>query len=295
MTLNYTKKVFLMKYRISVSRYTLANKLAPGHPAWKNFNAGFDNLEVTDVELMTAIRRGQSITTWHKDNWRTSENFICGQHIGLDFDNGNNTSSMNYLIKDSFISKYASFLYTTTSHTPEEPRARVIFLLDKPIQQATNYTNAVRSILWLFDSADRQCKDAVRFFYGSMNCEMIHLGNILTIDKIKKIIADYQESAKRQQKPKLKNYTATASQTEVYEALKLINPWQVDYDEWVNILMGIHSEFGDDGFSMAESWADGKKGEVEQKWRSFKDNGNGTGKVTIATVFGIAKRFGWNQ
>lgn len=289
------KKVFLMKYRISVSRYTLANKLAPGHPAWKNFNAGFDNLEVTEIELMTAIRRGQSITTWHKDNWRTSENFICGQHIGLDFDNGNKTSSMEYLVKDSFISKYASFLYTTTSHTPEEPRARVIFLLDKPIQQATNYTNAVRALLWLFDSADRQCKDAVRFFYGSLNCEMKHLGNILTIDKVKKIIADHQESIKHQQKPKLKNFTATATQTEVYEALKLINPWQVDYDEWVNILMGIHSEFGDDGFSMAESWANGKQGEVLQKWKSFKDTGNPAGRVTIATVFGIAKRFGWKH
>lgn len=282
-------------YKVAISRYTLDKKLTPGHPAWKKFNSGFDNLEVTNVELMTAIRRGQSITTWHKDNWRTSENFICGQHIGLDFDNGNKTSSMDYLIKDSFISKYASFLYNTTSHTPEEPRSRVIFLLDKPIHQAVNYTNAVKSILWLFDSADRQCKDAVRFFYGSMNCDMMHLGNVLTIDKVKKIIADYQESAKREQKPKLKNFTATASQSEVYEALKLINPWQVDYDEWVNILMGIHSEFGDNGFSMADSWADGKKGEVEQKWRSFKDNGNGTGKVTIATVFGIAKRFGWNK
>jgi len=283
------------KFKVSISRYTLANKLAPGHPAWKNFNAGFDNVELSDIEIMKAVNHGQAITTWHKDNWRTSENFICGQHIGLDFDSGTKASSMDCLAKDSFIAKYANFLYTTVSHTQEEPRSRVIFLLDKPIQQAVNYTNAVRSLLWLFDSADRQCKDAVRFFYGSLNCEMKHLGNVLTIDKIKKIIADYQESSKREQKPKLKNFTATATQTEVYEALKLIPPWQVDYEEWVNILMGIHSEFGDDGFSMAESWADGKQGEVLQKWKSFKDNGNPVGKVTIATVFGIAKRFGWKH
>jgi len=282
-------------YKIAISKYRIEYKLAQGDPFWSEFNSSFVNMEVSSIDLMKYIHKGHAITTHHKNNWRTSENFVCGQCIGLDFDNGNKTSSMEYLVKDSFISKYASFLYTTTSHTPEEPRARVIFLLDKPIHQATNYTNAVKSILWLFDSADRQCKDAVRFFYGSMNCEMMHLGNVLTIDKVKKIIADYQESAKRERKPKLKNFTATATQTEVYEALKLINPWQIDYDEWVNILMGIHSEFGDDGFSMANSWADGKKGEVEQKWKSFKDNGNGSGKITIATVFGIAKRFGWNK
>ena len=282
-------------YKIAISKYRIEYKLAQGDPFWSEFNSSFVNMEVSSIDLMKYIHKGHAITTHHKNNWRTSENFVCGQCIGLDFDNGNKTSSMEYLVKDSFISKYASFLYTTTSHTPEEPRARVIFLLDKPIHQATNYTNAVKSILWLFDSADRQCKDAVRFFYGSMNCEMMHLGNVLTIDKVKKIIADYQESAKRERKPKLKNFTATATQTEVYEALKLINPWQIDYDEWVNILMGIHSEFGDDGFSMANSWADGKKGEVEQKWRSFKDNGNGSGKITIATVFAIAKRFGWKK
>jgi hypothetical protein len=59
--------------------------------------------------------------------------------------------------------------------------------------------------------------------------------------------------------------------------------------------MGLHNQFGDGGFSLAESWGDGKQGEVEQKWKSFKQSGNPAGAVTIATVFGIAKRFGWKK
>jgi hypothetical protein len=69
----------------------------------------------------------------------------------------------------------------------------------------------------------------------------------------------------------------------------------VDYDEWVSVLMAIHSQFGDDGYSLAEMWADGKQGEIDQKWKSFHQTGNVSGAVTIATVFGIAKRFGWRS
>ena len=281
---------------IAVSNYTLTKKIPPGDPFWPQFNAGFQNKELSTVEIMDTIYAGRAVTTQHKNNWRTSENYLCGQHIGLDFDNEDQTSTIDALVKDKFISKYASFIHTTISHKPEAPRARVMFLLDSPIYQAKNYTLAASALLWLFGTADRQCKDAVRFFYGAPGCNVEFLGNILPVEVIKKMIQNYKDSGQAEKRQaERKAYAAPATQQEAADALKMIPPWQIDYDEWVQVLMGIHSEFGDGGYSLAESWADGKQGEVEQKWRSFKAVGNVQGAITIATVFGIAKRFGWRK
>lgn len=282
--------------KIAVSRTILAHKLPYGDPFWKTFNASFVNANLEPQHILQAVYDGHSITTQHKDHWRASENYICGQHIGLDFDTGDETSSIPYLLKDRFINRYASFLYTTMSHTPDHPRARVIFVLDQPIMQAKNYTLAAAALLWVFGTADRQCKDAARFFYGALDCEFEFINGILPLDTVKKLIAQYQESgAGEKRKAVHKDYAAPASQQEVQDALRLIPPWGVSYDEWVEILMGIHAQFGEAGYGLAEAWADGKKGEVEQKWRSFDQGGNTTGTVTIATVFGIAKRFGWKR
>jgi hypothetical protein len=281
-------------YKLAVSKYKVDHKLPPGDPLWHKFNSGFDNQELDVYQIAEAVYEGQAITTQHKDHWRSGENYVCGQHIGLDFDHGDCT--LDKLKADKFISKYGAFLYTTMSHKPEEPRSRAIFLLDAPIMQAKNYTMAATSLLWLFGTADRQCKDAVRFFYGSPGCEVEFIENVLPIAIVQKLIADYLESGAREKKKSARSdFHAPANQEEVQDALKAIPPWQIDYDEWVSVLMAIHSHFGEGGYSLAENWGDGKPGEVEHKWKSFKTSGNGAGAITIATVFGIAKRFGWRK
>lgn len=285
-----------MPYKIAISRYPVEKKIPPLDPIWPRFNSSFDNHELEAEHILQAVYDGKSITTQHKDHWRVTANYLCGQHLGLDFDAGDKTSSIDYLANDKFISRYGSFLYTTMSHTDEHPRARVIFLLDTPIMQAKNYTLAAAALLWLFGTADRQCKDAVRFFYGAKGCRFEYINSVLPLEVIKKLIGQYQETGIREKrKATSPDYHAPASQQEVAEALKCIPPWQIDYDEWVSILMGIHSQFGDGGYALAEQWADGKEGEVEHKWKSFKSDGNPAGAVTIATVFGIAKKFGWRK
>jgi len=278
--------------KIAVSGYQLTKKLPPGDILWPKFNASFRNFDLDTNGVMDYIYGGHAVTTCHKDNWRVSSNYVCGQHLALDFDTEDNRSMIATLKKDKFISKYGAFIHTTISHKPEAPRARVFFTLDTPIMQAKNYTQAATALLWLFGTADRQCKDAARFFYGAPDCQMEYIGNILPIDVVKKLIANYQESGKiEKRQASNKNYLVPASQQEVADALKIIPPWGIDYDEWVEVLMGVHSAFGEDGLGLVISWADGKPGEVEQKWRSF----DGTGGVTIATVFGIAKKFGWKR
>jgi hypothetical protein len=162
--------------------------------------------------------------------------------------------------------------------------------------QAANYALSAQALLWVFGTADRQCKDAVRFFYGSPGCRFEYLDNVLPLEVIRKLITQYLETGQQEKRKATRtDYHAPANQEEVAAALKFIKPWDIQYDEWISILMGIHSQFGDAGFSLAEQWADGKPGEVDLKWKSFKNSGNGAGAVTIASLFGIAKTFGWKK
>ena len=283
-------------YRMAFSQMVLRSKLAPGDPLWKDFNGSFDNLEVEPVDIANLIYTGHPFTTWHKNHWRHTNNYQLGQHVGIDFDTEDERSTLAYLAKDKFISRYANLIYTTPSHRPEAPRARVLFLLDAPIYQAKNYTAATSALLWLFGTADRQCKDAVRFFYGSIDCAVEWMpDNVLPLDTLKQIIAQYNASGANAKRHHERNYIAPADQQEIAEALKRIPPWGIEYDEWLSVLMGLHAEFGDAALGLAESWAEGSDGEVRRKWRGFRSDGNGAGRVGVGTVYALAKRFGWQR
>jgi hypothetical protein len=282
------------KFKISVSNMALTHKIPSGDPIWSRFNASFDNTFLESGQIIDKLYKGHPVTTWHANQWRDTKNYMAGQHLGLDFDKGGVT--LDSLIKDLFIVRYGSFVYTTMSHTPEEPRCRAMFLLDTPIVQAANYGLAASALLWAFGNADRQCRDAVRFWYGSPGCEFEFIDEVLPLAVVKDLIAKYQEmGAIEKQRTAHREYGTPASQAEVADALKSIPPWSIDYSEWLSILMAIHSQFGDGGMGLAESWGDGKGNEIEQKFKSFKGDGNPAGKVTIATLFGIAKAKGWKK
>ena len=283
-----------MKYKLAFSEMSLRNKIPYGDPLWSTFNGSFNNLEIEPIEIINLIYLGHPFTTWHKNNWRVSANYLLGHHIALDFDTEDERSSLPFLDKDRFISKYAAMIYTTPSHKPEAPKARVLFLLDIPIHQPKNYVLAVSALLWLFGTADRQCKDPCRFFYGSIDCDVEYYENVLPLEMMKEVIERYQETGRMtKRRQESHNYTPTTDQQEVADALDKIPPWGIDYDEWLGVLMGIHSAFGNDGLGLAESWAQGHSGEVERKWRSFNTNGNGSGQVTLRSLFAIAQRFGY--
>jgi hypothetical protein len=275
----------------------MSEKLPSGDPGWAEFNASFENVELPQVEIAARLYDGHPITTQHKDHWRATKNYLRGQHIGMDFDTGDERSTISRLLKDPFIAKYASIIYTTPSHTPDAPRARVLFLLDQPIHQAQNYALSSAALLWLFGSADRQCKDPARFFYGGKPgaCEMEWLARELPLATLKDVIARYRTIGQPKRHNAGECYAGrTPDEAKVIAALQHIDAWGIDYDQWVRILMAIHSEFpGDDGLRMAESWAQGREGEVPQKWRSFQPHGNGTGRVGIGTLFAIAGERGW--
>lgn len=287
-----------MTYKVALGPVTQA-KLPPGDPRWPAFNSSFINYEMTAGQIACALYEGRPITTWHKNNWRNGANFICGQHLGIDCDTEDERSTIAHLLTVPIITDYAAILYTTPSHTPEKPRARALFLLDQPIQQAVNYANAAAALVWTFGAAaDAKCKDAARFYYGPRpgGCDMQLLDHEMPIAKVREMITAWQ-AAQEQRRPSVivpPTRYQPPDHERLADALRSIDPWGVSYDEWVSILMAIHSSYpGNDGLAMAIEWGNGEGREVETKWRSFVPNGNHAGKVGVGTIFAKAKDMGW--
>lgn len=287
-----------MAYKIAFSTMEMANKIPQGDPVWGQFNASFVNRELELLDIANEIYTAHPFTTWHKNNWRESGNFLLGGHIGLDFDTGDERSSLQYLAKDDFIRRYAALIYTTPSHTTDKPKSRALFCLDAPILQGQNYTTAVMALMWLFGgltTPDRKCKDPCRFFYGSRSCAVEWIDNVLPLDLVKYLIEQYNLSGQEQKQTVIqKDYRpSTATEEEIVSAVQAIPAWGIDYDEWLHILMGIHHQLGDTGLHIADAWAQGADGEVQKLWRYFKSNGNANGTVTVKTLFKLAYHRGW--
>jgi DNA polymerase III delta prime subunit len=77
------------------------------------------------------------------------------------------------------------------------------------------------------------------------------------------------------------------------QALQHISP-DCDYDQWIEIGQALHSEFGEQGLNMWDSWSQGgtkyqSAKDIEVHWKSFHQ-GKGVG---IGTLFKHAKDCGW--
>jgi Protein of unknown function (DUF3987)/Primase C terminal 2 (PriCT-2) len=81
----------------------------------------------------------------------------------------------------------------------------------------------------------------------------------------------------------------------VEEALRYIPA--DDYETWLQTSMALHASDAAWAYDVWAAWSRSGKGydrdENMAKWRSFKADGNGSGKVTLGTLFGKAKEFGY--
>ena len=68
-----------------------------------------------------------------------------------------------------------------------------------------------------------------------------------------------------------------------------------DRDTWLHVGMAIKSELGDNGFTLWNEWSKSasnyREKDAIQVWKSIKS----PGKITIRTVFGLAKDNGWRR
>lgn len=153
-----------MTFKVAVSKLRFVEK--PEQPDWEKLNTSFVNMELDIVRFCNAIYRGHPFCPW-VDRRRSAENFIAGQVIGVDMDTEDERSTIEALTHHPLVRAYGAIIYETPNHHWRAPRARVLFILDQPIETAAGFKAAIKVVNDLFDDPDPACVDAVRFFYGN--------------------------------------------------------------------------------------------------------------------------------
>jgi hypothetical protein len=173
---------------------------------WRLFNGGFTNMDLNYKLFANLVKIGYAYTSQHL-GFRSHRNFICGQHVAIDFDTGDEQSSFESLKNHPLIANYATLLHSTPSHKDDAPKSRAFFMLERPMFDIDQYSWLLKAInMFVFkEIADARCHDPARFFFGSNgNVEM--LGHILPFTvAYSEIIVPYNEHVLEQEKIRAEN------------------------------------------------------------------------------------------
>ena len=134
------------------------------------FGFSFEPAQVALPQLVKHICMGKAFTVGHfKDNHRTESHFLSSQLLALDLDQC--PMDIDQLEEWSpFIQEYAFLMYPTPSSTLEQPKTRVLFVLDTVVESAKRWRVLQLALMEHFAEVkpDEACKDPSRLFYGRL-------------------------------------------------------------------------------------------------------------------------------
>lgn len=194
--------MFENDYQLEIMTSSALKGKAPAtwKPAdWARYHRTFKRVVLSPREMAIEVWRGYAFTTVFTEA-RREEFFKWAYHIALDFDTGDETSSLPFLMErvGTFAWMFASFGYSTPSSTDESPRSRVVFILDAPIHTADEYRAAYAAIAWRMaeegSKTDPACKDPLRLYYGSPGCAVSTNWSVLPIPALNVLIDQYREA-----------------------------------------------------------------------------------------------------
>lgn len=279
-------------FKIAINKRRFIEK--PGREMdWATFNDGFVNWEIDIMRFCNAVYLGYPYCAW-MEGARKVENFKLAQHIAVDMDCGDKRAEFDSLTQHPLVQAYGAIIHETPSHLPIAPRARVIFILDEPIQDANGYKAAIQTVADMFDGCDPACVDAARFFYG--NGKLHALGRTegiwfnpeacLPLSELRRFarirLAKQRELAQQnrsqwvQRTPNGETRPNSDQMTlnELRDRLQRVDPYSIGYDTWLKFIAAVRHCYGDASFGVVKAWSDlpGKEPLTESKWRSLGDS-----------------------
>lgn len=151
------------KLKLSLNDH-LFNKDAPAGDQYRA--EGFEAVELTLEELAIAVSEGTAYSAQFDGSYRNKDNFLASDIISLDFDGG---VTIDQILENDVVRRHASLLYTTVSHSDDEHRFRLVFILPRTIECANEMRWATKALSLRLGS-DPASTDAAHYFAGSQGC-----------------------------------------------------------------------------------------------------------------------------
>lgn len=127
-------------------------------------------VQITPEMLSDAVRLGHSFCPAVLIGGQTEKAWKSQQIFGIDIDCHPGEKSLDPLVAIGRCYEKGlepMMLYFTMSSTYEAPRYRILFMLDRPLEDFKSAKAFVAALLDVFPEADPACKDLARLFLGS--------------------------------------------------------------------------------------------------------------------------------
>lgn len=167
-------------YRIAINDKVLNKNLNPktqqSHQNYTALTNEYKNFNFSLNEIVYSIGKGYAVCCCHLkedkngNTIRKSENWICSDLFAIDIDEG---KTIDEVLKMNETRK-ALLLYTSPSHTAQKNRFRILFPLPRIITNKEHFEKIVSHYINYY-SADKQCKEPVRAFYGNNNADIYNI------------------------------------------------------------------------------------------------------------------------
>ncbi len=155
-----------------------------GEEQKKLTGSGWENCQLTVDQLMNHIKQGFPFAHQFEQGRRSTASFLGAEILIADIDHG---FSLSKALEHPFIKSYATFIYTTPSHTEIEHRFRIVFVLERQVFEGRFY-EALYQTLMLDIPTDPNVKSCAQFFFGNSQAKFYWIGMSLPDIQISKMI-----------------------------------------------------------------------------------------------------------
>lgn len=171
------------KFIISINSQLIDKPSKTGSKA--HFATIWEPHELSPADLQERVKRGHAFSAQFKSGYRKSTNFLRTNMLAADADG---TITIEDALQIPLIRDQASFLYTTSSHTEDTHRFRVVFVIERLITNPHEWANALLGLARKLGT-DPTINDGARLFYGNRNAEFFQVGGVLSEDALQELIA----------------------------------------------------------------------------------------------------------
>lgn len=138
--------------------------------------------EIAPKELAESLANGKTMVLGvMRNEVRKKVNLNYQEVIALDFDDN---TTIEEIESNEFIKQNASFIYTTFSHTEGHHKFRVVFFLENKLTNNEQVLEVYNKLFEMFPTADVNCKDSSRLFFGGKSYTEINFNNRLNVNTI---------------------------------------------------------------------------------------------------------------
>ena len=218
--------------------------------------------EIAPKELAKSLANGQTMVLGvMRNEVRKKVNLNYQEVIALDFDDN---TTIEEIESNEFIKQNASFIYTTFSHTEGHHKFRVVFFLENKLTNNEQVLEVYNKLFEMFPTADVNCKDSSRLFFGGKSYTEINFNNRLDANTI----VDLPEGSPIQERTEaFKEVKKTKSITKNNKVVSITDNQTADGTIPTYQLIRVDKKEKDEKLASAKQLAN--DAEVKRRWKQY--------------------------